>query len=77
MSSIKQFEIIYQKYADDMYRLALYLVKDANKAQDVVRQAFASIYKQWRESDEKSLYFQLLKETKRIAQNERRKKDAR
>lgn len=75
MSDIKQFEMIYGQYVNDVYRMALYLVKDENEAQDIVRQAFASIYKQWRECDEKSLYLQLLKETKRIAQKERRNKD--
>ena len=77
MSNTKQFELIYGKYANDVYRVALYLVKDEKKAQDIVQQVFVNIYKQCRETDEKSIYFQLLKETKRIAQNERRKKDAR
>ncbi len=75
MSDIKQFEMIYGKYVNDVYRMALYLVKDENKAQDIVWQAFASIYKQWRDIEEQRVYLQLLKETKRIAQNERRNRD--
>ncbi len=75
MSHIKQFEMIYEEYANDVYRVALYLVKDEKKAQDIVWQAFVNIYKQWRETDETSIYLQLLKETKRIAQNERRNRD--
>lgn len=75
MSHIKQFETIYKKYVNDVYRVAMYLVKDENKAQDIVRQVFASIYKQWRDIEEQSVYLQLLKETKRIAQNERRNRD--
>lgn len=75
MSHIKQFEMIYEEYANDVYRVALYLVKDEKKAQDIVWQAFVNIYKQWLETDEASIYLQLLKETKRIAQNERRNRD--
>ena len=60
MSHIKQFEMIYEEYANDVYRVALYLVKDEKKAQDIVWQAFVNIYKQWRETDETSIYLQLL-----------------
>lgn len=67
--------MIYEEYANDVYRVALYLVKDEKKAQDIVWQAFVNIYKQWLETDETSIYLQLLKETKRIAQNERRNRD--
>lgn len=77
MSNTKQFELIYGKYANDVYRVALYLVKDEKKAQDIVQQVFVNIYKQCRETDEKSIYLQLLTETRRIAKKERRKTDER
>lgn len=70
MSDTKQFELIYEKYADDVYRVALYLVKDKDKAQDIVQQAFVNIYKKRRATDKKSIYLQLLAETQRIAKNE-------
>lgn len=70
MSNIRQFELIYEKHADDAYRVALCLVKDKNKAQEISRQAFVNIYKRLREIDEKSLYSQLLIEVKRLAKNQ-------
>lgn len=70
MSDTKQFELIYEKYADDVFRVALYLIKDKNKAQDIVQQAFVNIYKQLRELDEESIYGQLLIEAKRLAKKQ-------
>lgn len=73
MGSIKQYEQVYTMYADDVYRLSLYLVQDENKAKKITQQAFASIYKKWDEIDQDSIYSQLLIETKKLAENKNAK----
>jgi len=69
MSSIKQYEQVYRMYVNDVYRLALYLVKDENEAEKITQQAFENIYTKWEEIDKNSIYNQLLIETKKLAEN--------
>ena len=69
MGSIKQYEQVYRLYANDVYRLSLYLVQDENKAKKITQQAFANIYTKWDEIDKNSIYSQLLIETKKLAEN--------
>lgn len=73
MNNMKKIEEIYNKYADDVYRLSLYLLKDENKAKEVTRQAFESIYKKLDEIDTDRIHSQLLIKAKRLAKNEETK----
>lgn len=70
MNKTEKFELIYERYANDVYRLSLYLLKDETKAQDITQQAFENIYKRLQESDEESVCNQLLIEAKRLAKNQ-------
>ena len=70
MNKIEKYELIYERYANDIYRLSLYLLKDEKKAKDITQQAFENIYKRLQESDEESVCNQLLIEAKRLAKNQ-------
>ena len=70
MNKTEKFELIYERYANDVYRLSLYLLKDETKAKDITQQAFENIYKRLQESDEESVCNQLLIEAKRLAKNQ-------
>lgn len=70
MNKIEKYEFIYERYANDIYRLSLYLLKDEKKAKDITQQAFANIYKRLQEIDEKSIHGQLLIEAKRLAKKQ-------
>ena len=59
MNNIKKYEIVYDRYANDVYRLSLYLLQDEEKAKDITRQTFANVYKKLQEIDEKSIHGQL------------------
>ena len=70
MNKTEKFELIYERYANDVYRLSLYLLKDETKAQDITQRAFENIYKRLQESDEESVCNQLLIEAKRLAKKQ-------
>lgn len=70
MNKTEKFELIYERYANDVYRLSLYLLKDETKAQDITQRAFENMYKRLQESDEESVCNQLLIEAKRLAKNQ-------
>ena len=70
MNRTEKFELIYERYANNVYRLSLYLLKDETKAQDITKRAFENIYKRLQESDEESVCNQLLIEAKRLAKNQ-------
>lgn len=70
MKKIKEYEKIYERYANDVYRVSLYLLKNETKAKEITQEAFANIYKKSQEIDEKSIYGQLLIEAKRLAEKQ-------
>lgn len=70
MNKIREYEKIYERYANDVYRVSLYLLKDETKAQDITQRAFENMYKKLQESDEESVCNQLLIEAKRLAKNQ-------
>lgn len=73
MGSIKQYEQVYRLYANDVYRLSLFLVQDENEAKKITQQTFANIYTKLDEIDQNSIYSQLLIETKKLAENKNAK----
>ena len=70
MNKMKEYEKIYERYANDVYRLSLYLLKDETKAQEITQQAFANVYKKVSGNDKNSIRGQLLIEAKRLATNQ-------
>lgn len=66
-SDERKFELIYRKYADDVYRVSLYLLKDEEKAMHLAQQAFANVYKKMNEIEEQSLRSHLIHEVKNLA----------
>ncbi len=75
MNKMKEYEKIYERYANDVYRLSLYVLQDEEKAKDITRQTFANVYKKLQEIDEKSIHGQLLIEAKRLAKNQETKEE--
>lgn len=75
MNNIKKYEVIYERYANDVYRLSLYLLKDETKATEITQQAFANVYKKASKIDEKSIRGQLLIEVKRLAKKQEPKEE--
>ena len=73
MGSIKQYEQVYRLYANDVYRLSLFLVQDENEAKKITQQTLANIYTKLDEIDQNSIYSQLLIETKKLAENKNAK----
>ena len=74
MSKMEKYESVYRQYANDVYRVALYLVKDEEKAKTITRQAFVNIYKKLDEIDDSRILSQLLIETKMLTEKKRREK---
>ncbi len=66
ISRKKSYEDIYKKYADDIYKLSVYLMKDEEKAKDVTQQAFAILYESFDKVDENYLYACLVHEIKKM-----------
>lgn len=75
MSNIKKFEMIYEKYVNDVYRVALYLVKDEDKAKDITQQAYTNIYKTHHKIGENKIYSQLIYTAKMLAEKSNLNKD--
>ena len=75
MNKIREYEKIYERYANDVYRVSLFLLQDENKAKEITQQAFANVYKKLQEIDEKSICGQLLIEVKRLAKNHETKEE--
>ena len=61
------YENIYQKYADDVYRVSLYLTKQPRIAQDITKQAFENLYKELDEVEEKYIFSYLVQKVKSYA----------
>ena len=76
MSNVKQFEMIYDKYANDVYRVALYLVKDEDKAKDIARQAFVNIYQTHHNMNENKIYSRLIYAVKKLAEESNSNKNS-
>lgn len=60
--------MIYDEYVNDVYRVALYLVKDEDKAKDITRQAFANIYQTHQKMNGNTIYSHLIYTTKILAE---------
>jgi len=75
MNKMKEYGKIYERYANDVYRLSLYLLKDETKAKEITQQAFANVYKKVSENDKNSIRGQLLIEAKRLATNQDTKEE--
>lgn len=67
---IKQFEIIYRTYVNDVYRVSLYYSKDEKKAQKVTQQVFFELYKKLENVDSNHIFAYLVCKAKSMSTNE-------
>lgn len=70
MKNVEEYEQVYKKYVNDVYRLALYLTRDEEEAKEITQQAFANVYKKTFKIDERSIYKELLITTKVLAKKQ-------
>lgn len=64
----EQYENIYQKYADDVYRVSLYLTRQPRIAKDITKQAFENLYKELDEVEETYIFGYLIQKVKSYAE---------
>lgn len=62
----KQYEEIYRRYANDIYKICVYYLQDEKQAQEVVIEAFESLYKHLDEVNPKYTLAYLANEAKTI-----------
>ena len=62
--NFERFENIYQKYADDIYRVSFYLTRQSPIAKDITKRVFESLYKNWEMVDESYIYSYLVRQVK-------------
>lgn len=65
----EKFKGIYQTYADDIYRVCIYLVKDKELAKDIMQQAFLDFYKKFENVTEDCVFAYLVHTARNIACN--------
>ena len=66
----KQYEEIYRRYANDVYKVCLYYLKDEEQAKDVVEQAFRSLYEHINEVNPDYILGYLINKVKGVSHNE-------
>lgn len=62
----KKYEIVYESYADDIYRLCLYCLKDKEQAADITQQVFLNFYKFFNEVNPDYMLGYLVREAKEL-----------
>lgn len=62
-----KFEILYQKYANDVYKLSLHLSKDEEKAKNITLRAFEELYKSLEEVEAANVFPYLVQKIKDYA----------
>lgn len=45
----EKFEVVYQSYADEVYRVCLWFTRDEEKAQEIAQQTFVNFYEYFEE----------------------------
>ena len=66
---IEEFEVIYNLYADNLYKYCLYYLGDVEKASDITREAFLNFYKYYETVDSDAMLKCLLYEAKKLLSN--------
>lgn len=66
----KRYEGIYRRYANDVYKVCLYYIKEEEQAKDIVEQAFRSLYEHIEEVNPDYILGYLINEVKSVVQNE-------
>ena len=67
--TIKEFEVIYNLHADNLYRYCLYYLRDVEKASDITREAFLNFYKYYETVDSDTVLKCLFYEVKKLLSN--------
>ena len=65
--NFEKIENIYQKYADDVYRVSFYLTRQSPIAKDITKRAFESLYKNLEMVDESYIFSYLVRQVKDYA----------
>lgn len=64
----EQYENVYRKYADDVYKVSLYLTRQPQIAQDLTKQAFENLYKELDDVEETYIFGYLIQQVKSYAE---------
>lgn len=64
----EQYENVYRKYADDVYKVSLYLTRQPRIAQDLTKQAFENLYKELDDLEETYIFGYLIQQVKSYAE---------
>ena len=62
----KKYEVVYKTYADDIYKICLYYLKDTNHASDITQQIFLNFYEIFDEVHPDCTFGLLICEVKRL-----------
>lgn len=62
----KQYEEVYATYADDVYKICIYYLKDEEKAKEIATQALINFYEIFDRVDSKYILGFLVREVKRL-----------
>lgn len=67
---IKQFENIYKTFANDIYKVSLYILKGEKKAQKITEQVFLELYEEFDSMDSNHIFAYLVCKAKKLSTNE-------
>ena len=62
----KQYEEVYATYADDVYKICIYYLKDEEKAKEIATQALVNFYEIFDKVDSRYILGFLVREIKRL-----------
>ena len=70
IDKIDQFENTYQTFANDIYKVSLYFLREEKKAQKITEQVFFEFYEELESVDSDHVFAYLVYKAKRLSINE-------
>lgn len=70
IDKIDQFENTYQTFANDIYKVSLYFLKEEKKAQKITEQVFFEFYEELESVDSDHIFAYLVYKAKMLSTNE-------
>lgn len=62
----KNYEVVYDSYANDVYKICFYYLRDENQAANITQQVFLNFYKVYDEVNPDHILGHLVREAKRL-----------
>lgn len=69
----KKLEAVYRAYANDIYRVCLYYLRDEDKAADITQQVFLNYYKYSDEEKQEGVFGRLVYDARKLICSEQRR----